>query len=87
MAIEREVNSQGSLETGEKVSADRGDTFSDLEKFREAIQVEDDHFRCRCEWDYATGNGTQRGHNPLCPVHDRQHVLDATGTQGEQTSK
>jgi hypothetical protein len=69
------------VEKGEKVSADRCETFSDLENVRNAIRAEDERSRqqrCKCNWDYATFNGTQRAHNPLCPVHDSEPVVDAS---------
>jgi hypothetical protein len=78
------VKREPSLQRGEEASADIRDTFSDL---RHGIQMADERSRCQCSWDYATGNGTQRAHNPLCPVHDRERVLDAIGTQRELTSK
>jgi hypothetical protein len=71
------AKSQPSLEKGEKASADRRDTFSDLQNVSDAIQMEDERSRCKCDWDYATANGTQRAHNPLCPVHDPERVVNA----------
>jgi hypothetical protein len=59
---------------------------SDLENASNAIQMADERSRqqqCRCDWDYATANGIQRAHNPLCPVHDREPVLDAVATEVE----
>jgi hypothetical protein len=55
---------------------------SDLQNASNAIQMADERSRqqrCQCEWDYATGHGTQRAHNPLCPVHDP--VLDPVATE------
>jgi hypothetical protein len=74
----------GSCEQGEEASADRRETFSDLENVRNAIQVENERSRqqrCKCDWDYATSHGTQRAHNPLCPVHGSEPVLNAVATQ------
>jgi hypothetical protein len=50
---------------------------SDLEKVGKAIQAADERSRyqqCKCDWDYATEHGTQRAHNPLCPVHGLEPV-------------
>jgi len=89
-----EVASEGSFEKREKVSPDPPETFSDLERCdlrnaSEAIQVEDERSRqqCQCDWEYATASGTQRAHNPLCPVHDPERVVNAVATQRELTRK
>jgi hypothetical protein len=44
---------------------------SDLQNASNAVQVEDERSRqrCECDWEYATECGTQRAHNPLCRVH------------------
>jgi hypothetical protein len=80
MGSKRKLNSEESLEKREKVSADRRETeleSCDLENVRNAIQVADEGSRCRCDWDYATAHGMQRAHNPLCPVHDSERVVNA----------
>jgi hypothetical protein len=62
----------------------------DLQNASNAIQMADERSRqqrCQCEWDYATGQGVQRAHNPLCPVHEAEPVLDTLGTQRELISK
>jgi hypothetical protein len=62
----------------------------DLQNASNAIQMSDErsrHQQCKCEWDYATANGIQRAHNPLCPVHDPEPVLDVVGTQLELNRK
>jgi hypothetical protein len=85
-----EVNREESLENRERASADRRDTFSDLQNVGNAIQVEDERSRqqrCKCDWDYATANGTLRAHNPLCPVHDLEPAVNAVQTNVELSRK
>jgi hypothetical protein len=85
-----EVNREESLENRERASADRRDTFSDLQNVGNAIQVEDERSRqqrCKCDWDYATANGMLRAHNPLCPVHDLEPAVNAVQTNVELSRK
>ncbi|MGI9072311.1 MAG: hypothetical protein ACR2JB_13585 [Bryobacteraceae bacterium] len=54
-----------------------------LQNAQKAIQTEDERSRqqCRCEWEYATGIGTRRVNNPLCPVHDLERVVKTVAQQ------
>ncbi len=79
METDSGLKSQASREKDERVSADDRDTFN-LENLRDVIQMAEKRSRqerCKCGWDYATGQGTQRAYNPLCPVHDPERVATA----------
>ena len=87
MSSKRTVNNERPPEKSDNVSADRGDTLSDLLNASKAVQIEDERSRCKCDWDYATAHGTQRAHNPLCPVHDSERAINAGAPQSELTRK
>jgi hypothetical protein len=61
---------------------------SDLQNASNAIQMEDERSRqrCECDWEYATECGTQRAHNPLCRVHGASltNAAERTGVMPDE---
>jgi hypothetical protein len=87
MSSNRNVDNEQLPQKSDNGSADRRDTFTGLLNASNAIQIEEERSRCLCDWDYATAHGTQRAHNPLCPVHDPQRAINAGAPQSELTRK